>query len=162
MRTPELYVPAICLRMEGSSDQAIKRQFEQMTEQDGKEWYSAEAATFGDRLAGAREAMGLGQSDFARKLGVAVRSIQAWEEDRSEPRGNRLQMISGMLNVSMPWLLTGVGEGLDGPHSEAEMSGDLRMALEDLARMRAKALALAQDMGHLEKRLRKLGREGAI
>jgi hypothetical protein len=58
--------------------------------------------------------------------------------------------------------LTGVGEGLDGPHSEAEMSGDLRMALEDLARMRAKALALAQDMGHLEKRLRKLGREGAI
>ena len=131
-----------------------------MTDMDSTDWYSAEAATFGDRLAGAREAANLTPEAFARRLGVKHVTIQNWENDHSEPRANKLQMISGMLNVSMRWLLTGEGEGIESP--VAANSGDLHKALADLARMRAQALALSQDMGHLEKRLRSLMKEVAL
>ncbi|MGB3277995.1 MAG: helix-turn-helix transcriptional regulator [Pseudorhodobacter sp.] len=131
-----------------------------MTEMDKTDWYSADAATFGDRLAGAREASMLTQEALARRLGVKLGTIQNWENDHSEPRANKLQMMSGMLNVSMRWLLTGEGEGIESPI--ATQTGDLQSALADLARMRAQALALSRDMGHLEKRLRGLMREVAL
>jgi len=124
-------------------------------------WYSAETATFGDRLADARDVAGMTQTEFARKLGVAARTIVAWEEDRSEPRANRLQMMSGMLNVSIRWLLTGEGEGLDAPIPEGGLTADMRGLLSELSQMRAKTLAMSNDMGQLEKRLRKLMRENA-
>lgn len=132
-----------------------------MTETDSSDWYSADAATFGDRLAAAREAAGLTTAAFSRQLGVKLETIQNWENDHSEPRANKLQMMSGMLNVSMRWLLTGEGDGVESPEAGAS-NIDLTKALADLARMRAQALALSQDMGHLEKRLRSLVREGAL
>jgi transcriptional regulator with XRE-family HTH domain len=131
-----------------------------MTDMDSTDWYSADAATFGDRLAAARDAANLTPDAFARRLGVKLATIQNWENDHSEPRANKLQMISGMLNVSMRWLLTGEGEGIESPIAVDD--GDLHKALADLARMRAQALALSQDMGHLEKRLRGLIRGLAL
>jgi len=132
-----------------------------MENSESENWYSAESATFGDRLADARDVVGLTQAEFARKLGVALRTIQAWEEDRSEPRANRLQMMSGMLNVSIRWLLTGEGEGLDAPLQQGDLTSDMRDILSELSQMRTRALVLSNDMGQLEKRLRKLMRENA-
>lgn len=131
-----------------------------MTDMDTSDWYSAESATFGDRLAGAREAANLTQEALARRLGVKLVTIQNWENDNSEPRANKLQMVSGMLNVSMRWLLTGEGDGIESPVQTS--SGDLLTALAEMSRMRAQMLALSQDMGHLEKRMRGLVREAAI
>jgi transcriptional regulator with XRE-family HTH domain len=82
------------------------------------DWYGEETATFGDRLAGAREAIGMDQPELARRLGVKVKTIRAWENDASEPRANKLQMLSGILGVSLTWLLTGMGDGLDDPRTE--------------------------------------------
>lgn len=106
------------------------------------DWYSADAATFGDRLAGAREAAGLSAEGLAEKLGVRLETLQSWEEDLADPRANRLQMLAGLLNVSIMWLLTGEGEGLDGPPGQmAEPMAtsetireirDIRGVLEDL------------------------------
>lgn len=118
-------------------------------------WYSAEAATFGDRMAGAREAMGLSQGDLARRLGVKAKTVSAWEEDIAEPRANRLQMMAGVLNVSIMWLLTGEGDGLDGPLTGSEMPADLRQALADMGALRAEMKLLSEKMARLEKRLRK-------
>lgn len=132
-----------------------------MAEHTVQGWFSEPTATFGDRMAGAREAAGLSQDDLARRLGVRLKTVQAWEDDLSEPRANRLQMMAGMLNVSLRWLLTGEGDGLEGPAQPGTLNGAARDALADLARMRAQALALAQEMGHLEKRLRGLLREEA-
>jgi len=41
-----------------------------MTEMHADEWFSEEAATFGDRLAAAREDAGLSQKALAERLGV--------------------------------------------------------------------------------------------
>lgn len=122
-------------------------------------WFSAEVSTFGDRLAGAREAAGLSQEDMARRLGVRLTTVQSWEDDQSEPRANRLQMMAGMLNVSIVWLLTGEGPGLSGPTEPGHLDEPARMALMELAAMRRQLLGLSHSVGVLEKRLRVLLRE---
>ncbi|MGV6811618.1 MAG: helix-turn-helix domain-containing protein [Brevirhabdus sp.] len=128
---------------------------EQVDTEEAEGWFSNDSATFGDRMAGAREVLGLSQADLARKLGVKAKTVLAWEEDLAEPRANRLQIMAGVLNVSIMWLLTGEGEGLDGPHSSAEMPADLRQALADLRALRAEMKQLTEKMGAVEKRLRK-------
>lgn len=102
-----------------------------------EQWFSNEAATFGDRLSAAREAAGLTQEELAARLGVRMTTLQAWEDDGAEPRGNRLQMLAGMLNVSLMWLMSGEGDGLDGPASgdtEENANAALRRELRDLRR----------------------------
>ena len=79
------------------------------------DWYGPETATFGDRVAGAREAAGMTQSQLARLLGVKKSTLIGWEDDISEPRANKLQMMAGLLNVSIMWLLTGEGDGTANP-----------------------------------------------
>lgn len=65
--------------------------------------------TMGGRLSRARDSAGMTVSQLARRLGVKASTIQAWESDRSQPRANRLAMLAGVLNVSLSWLLHGIG-----------------------------------------------------
>ncbi len=119
------------------------------------DWFSDERATFGDRLAGARDAAGLSQADLARKIGVKEKTIHAWEDDVSEPRANRLQMLAGLLNVSLMWLLTGEGEGVADPESDIEpVPEDVETVLTDLRLMRAEMGRMADRIALMEKRLR--------
>ena len=97
-------------------------------------WFSEEVATFGDRLTAAREAAGMTQKEFATRLGVRLTTVQAWENDLAEPRSNRLQMLAGMLSVSLMWLLTGEGDGLSGPRGGAAASP---AATDDASLLRA-------------------------
>lgn len=120
----------------------------------GPGWYDADTATLGDRITGAREASGLSQSELARRLGVKLATIRTWENDQAEPRANKLQMLAGMLNVSIMWLLTGMGDGLDGPEEHATLPDDLVALLDELRQTRLEQARLADRMGRLEKRLR--------
>ena len=115
------------------------------------DWYSNDAATFGDRLAAAREACGLDQKAFAQKLGVGLGTIEKWENDLTEPRANRLQMLSGILNVSIPWLLTGEGDGVE-PVIDA--APEMHELLSEMRTLRSEMLRSAERMGVLEKRLK--------
>lgn len=125
-------------------------------------WYAAEVATFGDRLAGAREAAGLTQEDLAQRLGVRLTTLQNWEEDLAEPRGNRLQMLAGMLNVSLAWLLTAEGDGLADPDvTPRALSGEAEAALAELQRLRAGAIALADNLRQVERQMRQALRSAA-
>jgi len=125
-------------------------------------WYAADVATFGDRLAGAREAAGLTQEELAQRLGVRLTTLQSWEEDMAEPRGNRLQMLAGMLNVSLSWLLTAEGDGLSPPASAPQpLSPAVEVALADLQRLRQRALSLANDLARVEREMRQAIRPAA-
>ncbi len=116
-------------------------------------WYSEDAATFGDRLAGAREAFGFSQKQLASHIGVKEKTVHAWEDDLSEPRANRLQMLSGVLNVSMRWLLTGEGVGLREPET-TELPAEIVDLFTELREIRSQATAMAERVGRVEKRLR--------
>lgn len=122
-------------------------------------YYDDAAATFGDRLAAARERRGLSQALLAQRLGVRTATLAAWEDDRSEPRANHLQMLAGMLNVSMVWLMTGAGEGVAGP-DDAAPDHEAAAALGELREIRMAQARLAERLGRLEKRLQALARTG--
>lgn len=130
-------------------------------ETDSQNWYSDETATFGDRVAGAREAAGISQSDIARRMGVKLKTIAAWEEDLSEPRANKLQMLAGVLNVSLVWLLTGEGEGVAAPDEAQAISPDVQSTLLEIRALKAEMIGAAEKLGRLEKALRRQMRAGA-
>lgn len=108
-------------------------------------WFSDDKATLGDRIEAAREVAGISTRDLAERLGIRHKTLISWENDTAEPRANRVQMLSGMLGVSLVWLLTGQGEGPG--ESSARAAGELRelratleAALDRVARLE-KALA---------------------
>jgi transcriptional regulator with XRE-family HTH domain len=115
--------------------------------------YSDETSTFCDRLVLSREAAGLGQGELATRMGVKAQTVRAWEEDHAEPRANRLQMLAGMLNVSMVWLMSGQGAGPDvaRPSAKSPAAAD---CLADLRDLRTEQTQLAEKMARLEQRLR--------
>ena len=115
-------------------------------------YYHEDMATFGDRLAAAREEQGLEQKDVARRLGVKTSTVLNWEEDRAEPRANRVQMLAGILGVSITWLLSGQGEG-PSPAGEGP-EADLMELLAELRRVRVEQARLTERLAILEKRLR--------
>ncbi|MCP5039282.1 MAG: helix-turn-helix transcriptional regulator [Rhodobacteraceae bacterium] len=121
---------------------------------ESENWYSEETATFGDRLAGAREATGMDRKGLAKRMGVKLKTICHWEEDLSEPRANKLQMLAGVLNVSLVWLLTGQGEGVAAPNEEQAISPDIQSALSELRALKAEFVRSADKLGRLEKALR--------
>ncbi|MCR9067260.1 MAG: helix-turn-helix domain-containing protein [Rhodobacteraceae bacterium] len=124
------------------------------TFEEGGAWFDAETTTFGDRMTGAREAAGLSQAALAKRLGVRVKSIRSWENDQSEPRANKLQMLAGMLGVSIMWLLSGEGDGLDSPETVEPVPEDMSAILSDLRRLKVSQARGAEELGRLEKRLR--------
>ncbi|MBI6628892.1 helix-turn-helix domain-containing protein [Pontibaca salina] len=124
-------------------------------------WFGAEAATFGDRVAGAREAAGMSQSQLARRLGVKKTTLMAWEQDLSEPRANRLSMMAGLLDVSIMWLLTGEGDGTLDPIAVDEAVLDFSDVLTELREIRTSMRANAERAARLEKKLHRLVRQAA-
>lgn len=121
---------------------------------DTENWYSDDAATLGDRIAAAREGAGLSQSDLATRLGVRKSTLDAWENDRREPRANRVQLLTGMLGVSLRWLLTGVGEGPDLDDDALPVPGDVQALFVEMRALQAQMVRSAARLAVIEKQLR--------
>lgn len=121
-----------------------------------EDWFSEETATFGDRLAAARDAAGLKQKELAQKVGVKAGTLRNWEDDLSEPRANRLNMLCGILGVSLRWLLTGEGEGVTAPE-DAAPAADIADLLTDLRAVRVGIAQSNEKLARIEKRLRAWG-----
>ncbi|NVZ50252.1 helix-turn-helix transcriptional regulator [Pseudomonas sp. B6002] len=75
--------------------------------------------TTSSRIAAAREAQGLNQSELARKLGVSPQSVQAWESGRTAPRNPRIKNLSEVLGVSVAYLM-----GESGPAESHSVTAD--------------------------------------
>ena len=69
-----------------------------------------EDTTLGGRISMARETSGLSVGQVVKRLGVKATTYEAWEADRSEPRANKLVALAGILNISPPYLLSGLGK----------------------------------------------------
>jgi len=66
--------------------------------------------TLGGRLSRTRDAKGISLAVLARRAGVKKQALVDWENDRAEPSVERLSLIAGMLDVSIMWLMHGVGD----------------------------------------------------
>ena len=122
--------------------------------QQNDDWFSEDTSTFGDRLAGAREAAGMTQAQLAKRLGVKLTTMQSWEEDLSEPRANRLTMMAGIIGVSFSWLLNGEGEGVEAPDMGQDLPDGVDELLLELRAIKARIYRETERMGIVEKRLR--------
>lgn len=67
--------------------------------------------TIGGRISLARDAIGLTVEQASAIAGVTTETWANWENDRAEPRANRLDMLARILQVSIAWLLNGQGQG---------------------------------------------------
>ncbi|MCT7667828.1 helix-turn-helix domain-containing protein [Shinella kummerowiae] len=67
--------------------------------------------TIGGRISLARDAVGLTVEQISAIAGVTTETWNNWENDRAEPRANRLDMLARILQVSITWLLNGQGKG---------------------------------------------------
>lgn len=116
------------------------------------EGYADEQATLGDRIAAGREALGMSQSQLAKRLGVTTDALEEWEFDQSAPRSNRLQMLAGVLNVSLIWLISGESDGFEDDDEDSETEAE--SILRALRQLRSDQVRLAERTGRLERKLR--------
>ena len=129
---------------------------------ENEDWYGSEVATFGDRVAAARENANMTQAALAKRIGIKQSTLRAWEDDLSEPRANCLSTLAGILGVSMMWLINGEGEGVDAPEAgETARRVDLEEVLADMRALRSDLLKKAETVGEMEKRIRRLMTEPA-
>jgi transcriptional regulator with XRE-family HTH domain len=85
---------------------------------------------FGSRLAEARKAAGLTQSDLAAKLGVAQSNISFWESWEKPPRGEVLPNIAEAVGVSVDELL-----GVKPIKPKAEPTGKVKQAFTAVSKL---------------------------
>ena len=114
-------------------------------------------STTGSRIQTARDKTGFNQSEVARRIGVKTQTLQNWENDRSEPRAEKLLRLAGVLQVPMIWLLTGDHpRGLDADVPAPDTAAiaqklDRAVALQrDLAALLGDIRA---DVAHLQRQL---------
>jgi len=68
-----------------------------------------EEMTLGGRIHQSRNNAGMSQQMLANLLGVKSSTLKAWENDRSEPRVNKLVAMSGILGVSPTFFIAEEG-----------------------------------------------------
>lgn len=120
-------------------------------EQD--EYFSETVATFGDRLEAARQAKGLTVESLAEKLGVDARTVEAWENDADAPRANRVQMLAGLLNVSIVWLISGESNGSTNVAETYERPTGVNDALGEISQLKETLSGALTKLDALENRL---------
>lgn len=73
--------------------------------------YQAQDDTLGGRISLARESAMQSIEDAACQLGVTTQIWMDWECDRASPESYHMPLMTGVLRISLPWLVTGQGPG---------------------------------------------------
>lgn len=107
---------------------------------------SPDSDTFGGRLSRAVDASELTTKELAWRLGVKIATVHAWETDRSQPGSHRLTKLSGLLGVSLSWLLHGIGIG----PSELSDEEATEAVGEQLAKLKLLHLETGQLIGRIQ------------
>lgn len=65
-------------------------------------------ATIGRRIRRARLELGMGQQEFARRLGVTAWSVTQWENERRRPSPANLDRLEQVTRKPIAWFLDGI------------------------------------------------------
>ena len=119
-------------------------------------YYNDNLATLGDRLFAARENSGLTQNELAKKIGIKTKTLISWENDTLEPNANKIQIISGFLNVSIVWLLSGLGSGVNVEENDLQpqFSKNIKDIVFEIQSIRLEQHKLFNRLSKLEKLLK--------
>lgn len=106
-------------------------------------------STTGSRIKLTRNQLLLSLPQLAGQIAVQRKTLENWENDRSEPRGDKLMKLAGVLQVPMVWLLTGdTPQGSDRKPS-APTAAKVAQKLEKALAVQQRALAVQQDLATL-------------
>ena len=109
-----------------------------------------EEMTLGGRLYASRKNAGMSLNLTARLLGVKSSTLKSWENDRSEPRVNKLVSLAGLLGVSPTHFLAEEGnDGVDVSDIKGRRGKLVEVLMEEMS------YALEQQK-QLKQRLRKI------
>lgn len=103
------------------------------------------------RIAEARKAAGLTQTEVARRLGIRPQSVQAWESGVSAPRARRLTELAQVLEVPEAFFF--------GPNDEGEISPTTDSPMVRKARHLGDEIVALASSGKLDRRAIELIRE---
>ena len=67
-------------------------------------------------------------------------------------------MLAGLLNVSITWLISAEGSGVENPEKSNEMPNDLQEPLKELTALRENLLKNVERIDNIEKKLRASGK----
>jgi transcriptional regulator with XRE-family HTH domain len=123
------------------------------TELEQSDHFNENVATFGDRLEAAREAKGLTIEGLAQKIGVELSTLEAWESDADSPRASRIQMLAGLLNVSIIWLISGESNGTQHVADTYDRPTGVNDTLGEITQLKATLLGAVEKLEALEARL---------
>ena len=65
---------------------------------------------FGERFLWIRKTTKLTQEGFGQLMGVSRQTVNAYENDRQRPTWDMMERVCRELEISPPWLLTGIGD----------------------------------------------------
>ena len=109
-----------------------------------------EEMTLGGRLYASRQNAGMSLNLAARLLGVKSSTLKSWENDRSEPRVNKLVALAGLLGVSPTHFLAEEGnDGVDVSAIKGRRDKVVEMVKEEVSYVR-------EQQKQLNQRLRKI------
>ncbi len=111
------------------------------------EFYSMAVVTLGNRIENARIAKGYNLTQLARRLAIKSSTLKNWECNNSEPRANKLNMLAGILGVTLYWLMTGENDNGENDNEEHLLgTASLMQKLETAQAMSQKLNAILYDM----------------
>ncbi len=116
-----------------------------------------EEMTLGGRLYASRQNAGMSLHMVASLLGVKSSTLKSWENDRSEPRVNKLVALAGVLGVSPTHFLAEEGnDGVDVSALEGSRVRLIKMLKEEISLVVEQQKKLNQQIRKMEALLKKL------
>ena len=118
---------------------------------------SKEEMTLGGRLYASRQNAEMSLSLVAGLLGVKSSTLKSWENDRSEPRVNKLVALAGLLGVSPTHFLAEEGnDGVDVSTNKGSRDKLAKLLKDEMSHAREQQKQLSQRLRKIDDLIQKL------
>ena len=116
-----------------------------------------EEMTLGGRLYASRQNAGMSLNLVAGLLGVKSSTLKSWENDRSEPRVNKLVALAGLLGVSPTHFLAEEGnDGVDVSTEKGSRGKLVKLLKDEMSNAREQQKQLSQRLRKIDDLIQKL------